>query len=270
VLTSFLGPTLGKNARDVLNANGIVNLNYPEQIASVFSVITQVPKIEVPTLTSIHPKEKFSFSAGILNQDIGLKLISSYGFNVPASSYITSMDHQPIELSFPVVAKIDHPEILHKSDVGGVVLNIDSTETLETVLKDFFTRFEGLHGVIVQEQIQGDIELLLGATHESQTGHSIFVGLGGIFVEILKDYAIGHVPVNAEQIYDMIESLKAYPLLQGYRGQEGIDIDQLAQMVMNLNQLLLDYPDIKEMDLNPLKYDPKRKKLFVVDTVISL
>ena len=275
VLTSFLGPTMGLGARTVLNKNAIANFDFPEQIATVFNYITQTPKNSVKSLELVTPSDSSIIQSvkkmdGILAQDIGLKLIETYGFHVPASVYVTKNKLEQFDLEFPVVAKIDHPEIAHKSDVGGVKLNIDSLEALNMTLKDFYTRFDGLSGVIIQEQIQGDIELLLGATHEDNTGHSIFVGLGGIFVEILKDYAIGHVPINASHIYPMIESLKAYPLLKGYRGQEGIDTDQLAQMIQNLNQLLLDLPMIQEMDLNPLKYDPQRKKLFVVDTVIRI
>jgi acetyl coenzyme A synthetase (ADP forming)-like protein len=270
VLTSFLGPTLGAGARNVLNSHGIVNLTYPEQISAVFSATLQLPKISFPALERVIPEMRFTLPQGILDQEKGLELVKAYGFAIPESIFLTSEALDSLELDFPVVAKIDHPEIAHKSDVGGVVLNINNLEQLKVVLTDFFTRFEGLSGVIVQEQIQGDIELLLGANSDPQTGHSIFVGLGGILVEILKDYAIGHVPVSEGQIDEMLKSLKAYPLLIGYRGQEGIDIDQLKQLIMNLNQLLLDYPSIKEMDLNPLKYDPLRKKLYVVDTVINI
>lgn len=268
VLTSFLGPTLGKGARDVTNAHGIPNLPFPEQIATVLEITRKEPAYEMPVLKRPSPDRVFDLPPGLLDQSRGFELIEAYGFNVPKTVLIKGTSVGTFDFKFPVVAKIDHPDITHKSDVGGVVLEIESPEALEIVLSDFTERFPGLNGTLVQEQVSGDLELLLGATRDEQTGHSIFVGLGGLFVEILKDYAIGHVPLSENQIEAMLRSLKAFPLLEGYRGQPGVDLDQLRQMVMNLNQLLMDYPMITEMDLNPLKYDPWRHRFYVVDTVI--
>lgn len=270
VYTSFLGPTLGENARNVLNKNRIANFDYPEQIANVLDAVVEQDQDEVNEIVPFEPARKFNFKSGLLNQKEGMDLIEAYGFKTPKSAYITEREFGKVELSFPVVAKIDHPEITHKSDVGGVILNIGDEAHLNEVVNDLYDKFDGLNGVIVQEQIKGDLELLLGANWDTQTGHSIFLGLGGVFVEILKDYSIGHVPVDSHQIDEMIKSLKSYKILEGYRGNDGIDIAELAQYVMNFNQILLDYPMIKEVDLNPLKFDPNRKKLYVVDTVFSI
>jgi acetyltransferase len=151
-------------------------------------------------------------------------------------------------VGFPVVAKVVGP--LHKSDVGGVVLNIRSQEHLEFE----FLRLMDIpdaKAVMVQPMLKG-IELFAGAKYEEKFGHLVLCGLGGIFVEIFKDIASGLAPLATEEALSMIRSLKGYKVFKGARGQKGIDENQFAKIIVHLSALLRFATEIKELDINPL------------------
>lgn len=152
------------------------------------------------------------------------------------------------EISYPLVMKIIGP--LHKSDVGGVVLNINDEDQLRSAFEKM-QRIEGFEGVLVQPMIEGR-ELFLGVTYEENFGHMIYCGLGGIFVEAIKDVKSGLVPLNFDEALNMINSLKSVKILEGIRGQQGIDKASFAEIIVKLSELLRAAPIIKEMDLNPL------------------
>jgi acetyltransferase len=152
------------------------------------------------------------------------------------------------KVEYPVVAKCVGP--VHKSDVGGVVLNIRS----EKHLKIEFERLMNLpqaHSVMIQPMLSGR-ELFIGAKYEDKFGHIVLCGLGGIFVETLKDVASGLAPLSKEEAQSMIRSLRGYKIIQGNRGQEGVNEEQFAEIIVRLSALLRFAPEIKEMDINPL------------------
>ncbi len=152
------------------------------------------------------------------------------------------------EIGFPLVMKVIGP--LHKSDVGGVVLNI---RNIETVKKEFHHLFDikGTTAVLLAQMAKGN-ELFLGAKYEPGFGHVVVCGMGGIYVEVMKDIASGLAPLSVEDATSMIKSLKSYKILKGYRGQEGIDIKIFAEIIARLASLLRHATEIKEMDINPL------------------
>jgi len=151
-------------------------------------------------------------------------------------------------LEYPVVQKIVGP--LHKSDVGGVVLNVKNDEELIFNF-DKLMQIEGAKSVIIQPMKKG-IELFIGAKKENNYPHIILCGLGGIFVEILKDVTISMIPVSKEDSLHMITQLKAYPILRGVRGQEGINIEAFSKIIRKISALLEIVPEIVELDINPL------------------
>jgi acetyltransferase len=151
-------------------------------------------------------------------------------------------------VGFPIVAKVVGP--IHKSDVGGVVLNIRSLEHLEFEFNRLMDIPEA-NAVLVQPMLKG-IELFAGAKYEEKFGHLVLCGLGGIFVEIFKDVASGLAPLATEEALSMIRSLKGYKVFEGARGQKGIDEYQFAKIVVNLSALLRFATEIKELDINPL------------------
>jgi len=167
-------------------------------------------------------------------------------------------------LGFPVVMKVVGP--VHKSDVGGVVLNVKDEET---VAKEFerMIQIKDTTAILMQPMLSG-IELFAGVKYEDNFGHLILCGLGGIFIEVLKDVQSGLAPLTAEDGKTMIEKLNGYEILHGVRGQAGIPIDQFAEVVAGLSRLVAVAPEIKELDLNPLLASPQ--KVVAVDARIRI
>jgi acyl-CoA synthetase (NDP forming) len=168
------------------------------------------------------------------------------------------------EIGYPVVMKVVGP--LHKSDVGGVVLGIDN----DLSLKDQFQRMmaiEGAEGVMLQPMLDG-IELFAGAKYEPGFGHVVLCGMGGIFVEVMKDVASGLAPLSHSEAHSMIRSLKGYRIMEGIRGQEGIDMEAFAEIIVRLSTILRYATEITELDLNPIL--GKGSRLVVVDARIRI
>lgn len=165
---------------------------------------------------------------------------------------------------FPVVAKVVGP--VHKSDVGGVVLNIKSEQHLALEF-DRMMQIPGAHSVMVQPMLKGT-ELFIGAKYEEKFGHVVLCGLGGIFVEVLKDVSSGLAPLSYDEAYSMIHSLRAYKIIQGTRGQKGVNEDKFAEIIVRLSTLLRFATEIKEMDINPLL--ATEKHVIAVDARIRI
>ena len=155
------------------------------------------------------------------------------------------------KVGFPVVAKVVGP--VHKSDVGGVALNIRSKEVLSAEV-DRMMQIQDATGVMVQKMLRGT-ELFIGAKYEPRFGHVVLCGLGGIFVEVLRDVSSGLAPLSYEEAFSMIRSLRGYKILQGTRGQKGINERKYAEIIVRLSTLLRFATEIKEMDINPLLAD---------------
>ena len=164
------------------------------------------------------------------------------------------------ELGYPEVLKIISPEWVHKSDWGGVCLNVTTEAELRQAYRDLVARFGRrtpagtLSGILVQKQVKG-IELLFGVKRDPQFGPVLVAGAGGIYTEVLKDVARGLAPLTSAQADKMLQSLKIYPILQGVRGQTGVNLTALTEALVNLSRLAVDYPEIRELDLNPVVAD---------------
>ena len=165
---------------------------------------------------------------------------------------------------FPVVAKVVGP--VHKSDVGGVVLNIKTEQHLALEF-DRMMQIPGATAVMVQPMLKGT-ELFIGAKYEEKFGHVVLCGLGGIFVEVLKDVSSGLAPLSYEEAYSMIRSLRAYKIIKGTRGQKGVNEDRFAEIIVRLSTLLRFATEIKEMDINPLL--ATEKNVIAVDARIRI
>ena len=161
------------------------------------------------------------------------------------------------EVGYPAVLKVISKYWLHKSDEGGVVVGIQNPEELENAFKHLMTNFEKslpgkpLPEIFIQKQVIGK-ELIFGIKKDPQIGHVILAGMGGIYTEIFKDIARELVPVTKEEAKKMLQSLKYYPVLKGIRGEASVNIQSLISIIKNLSDLAIDYPEISEMDLNPV------------------
>ena len=178
------------------------------------------------------------------------------------------------EIGYPVVLKIVSPDVIHKSDAGGVMVNLKNPaevaaayqKILENVKK--YKADAKIVGVLVQEMAPQSTEVIVGAIKDPQFGQTLMFGLGGIFVEILKDVNFRIAPITADDAKEMITELKAYPLLKGYRNTPPADIDALISILFATSRLVMDNPEIKELDLNPVMAYQKGAK--TVDARIIL
>ena len=169
-----------------------------------------------------------------------------------------------MKIGFPVVMKVVGP--IHKTDIGGVVLNI---RNVTQVRKEFhhLNEMDGVEGVLLAQMASG-IELFLGANYEQNFGHVVLCGLGGIYVEVLKDVASGLAPLSKKEAKSMLRQLKSYKLLKGYRRQEGVNIPVFEKIIVRLSSLLRYATEIKELDINPLLGN--KKEILAVDARIRI
>jgi acyl-CoA synthetase (NDP forming) len=178
------------------------------------------------------------------------------------------------QIGFPVVLKIVSPDIIHKSDAGGVKVNLKTAEEVRSahgkILENAkkFNANARIVGVLVQEMAPQSTEVIVGAIKDPQFGQTLMFGLGGIFVELLKDVTFRVAPITREDAYEMVTKVKAYPLLTGYRNTPPADLDAIITVLLNTSKLVMDHPEIKELDLNPIMAYEKGAK--TVDARIIL
>ncbi len=162
------------------------------------------------------------------------------------------------ELGYPVVLKILSPDIVHKSDVGGVKLGLQDESAVGAAYDEIMAAAKkaspeaNIHGVSVQTMAKPGLEVILGITKDPQFGPVLMFGLGGILVEVLKDVAFRIVPLNKRDAGQIVREIKGYPLLEGYRGQEPANVEKLEEEILKLSAFVESHPEIKELDLNPV------------------
>ncbi len=167
------------------------------------------------------------------------------------------------KMGFPVALKINSPEIVHKSDSGGVRLSLNSATEVRhayrEVIHSIQTKYpsSSIHGVSVQKMAKPGTEVIVGTSKDPQFGPVIMFGLGGIFVEVLKDVSFRIIPLSRKDAREMVEEIKGYPLLKGYRGKDPVDIPALIEIILKISGLMEKYPQIKELELNPILAYPK-------------
>jgi acyl-CoA synthetase (NDP forming) len=178
------------------------------------------------------------------------------------------------EIGYPVVLKIVSPDVIHKSDVGGVIINVKDAEDVRKAYEQIMDSVKRhkpnakIIGVLVQEMAPQSTEVIVGATKDPQFGPTLMFGLGGIFVEILKDVTFRIAPVTEDEAREMIAAVKAYPLLKGYRNTPPADIEAIVKILLNTSRLVMEHQEIKELDLNPIMVYEKGAK--TVDARIIL
>ncbi len=162
------------------------------------------------------------------------------------------------KIGYPVVLKIVSPDIIHKSDVGGVVVNLRNARDVRKTYKQISKNVRKhkakakIVGMLVQEMAPESTEVIVGATKDPQFGPTLMFGLGGVFVEILKDVTFRIAPVTEDEAREMITEVKAYPLLKGYRNMPSADIEAIVRILLNTSRLVMEHQEIKELDLNPI------------------
>ena len=252
--------TAGPEVAEFLQ-KGHVNFSDEVTLATALSQIMRTPQPAPPELELYGvdvPKIREIIAGingnGYISPDLVRQLLSCAGIPLVPEMVSTSKEELTAfanEVGYPVVAKVVGP--VHKSDVGGVALNIRTEKHLALE----FDRMMGIKdatGVMVQKMLKGT-ELFIGAKYEERFGHVVLCGLGGIFVEVLKDVSSGLAPLSYAEAYSMIHSLRGYKIIKGTRGQQGINEQKYAEIIVRLSTLLRFATEIKEMDINPLLAD---------------
>ena len=259
--------TAGPEVAEFLS-KGHVNFSDEVTLATALSQIMRTPQPAPPEiqlygidLPRLHKIISGVYENGYVSPQIVREILSCAGIplvraGIPLVPEMVSTSKEELtafaeQVGFPVVAKVVGP--IHKSDVGGVTLNIRTPEHLALEF-DRMMKIKDATGVMVQKMMKGT-ELFIGAKYETRFGHVILCGLGGIFVEVLKDVSSGLAPLSYGEAYSMIHSLRGYKILKGTRGQKGINEQKFAEIIVRLSTLLRFATEIKEMDINPLLAD---------------
>ena len=208
-----------------------------------------------------------------------IDVLDAYGIRVCKSGFATNEEevvNVGNSIGYPVVMKMTSKTTSHKTDVGGVRVNIQSEEQLRAEYKDLLSKLEekglldGLEGVIIQEMVKGNREMVCGIATDPQYGPMMMFGLGGVFIEVMKDVTFRIAPLTDVDASEMIKSVKAYKLLEGARGTTPAQMDQIQETLLRLSQLVSDYKFIDELDINPLLISEKSGEGIAVDGRIKV
>lgn len=208
------------------------------------------------------------------------QVLKAYGLPLPEEKLAKILDEAikyANEIGYPVVMKLMSPQILHKSDAKVVMLNIKNDEELKQKWEEIhenarkYKADAEILGVLIAPMLKPGREIIIGVTEDPQFGHALMFGLGGIFVEILKDVTFRIIPIEEKDAWAMIKSIKGYPILAGARGEAPADMKAIVDMMLKVSQLVDDLKDyIKEMDLNPVFVYNEGEGAVIVDARIIL
>ncbi|MDA8423289.1 MAG: acetate--CoA ligase family protein [Nitrospiraceae bacterium] len=196
-----------------------------------------------------------------VGEEEATQILTYYGFHFPKHAISRTSKEAGLmasKIGFPVVMKVSSPDILHKTDVGGVRVNVKTQQEAEDAFLDITSNARRImpdafiKGVMIFEMLKGGKEVILGVTFDRTFGHMIMFGLGGIYVEVLKDVSFRIVPVTRRDALTMVNEIKTIGLLRGARGERPADISAIASYIVNLSCLVSDFPEIQELDINPL------------------
>jgi len=207
------------------------------------------------------------------------EVLKAFKLPQPAGGVAKSADEAArlaTSVGYPVAVKLDSVKLVHKTEIGGVLLNLKSEEAVRKAFDSIKSRVEAtgqknaMNGVLVQPMVSGGVEVMVGVTEDPLFGPLIAFGLGGIYVEILKDVNFRITPLSATDARDMVKSIKGYRLLQGYRGHSPADVDALEELLLRTSTLVEDIPEIKELDMNPVFALEPGKGACIVDCRIRV
>ena len=291
----ILGCFMGEDRIDpgvrILRQYGVPNYPYPERAAATLAAMDEYrrerkrPLFEVEPCEACKPavRELFDRVRSEGRVSIGdaeaREVLEAYDLPIPDSRLAETSDKAveiAEEIGYPVVLKVASPDILHKTDVGGVKLNLRSPEDVRDAFDLIVYRagryVEGarIWGCLVQEMVTSGREVLLGMSRDPQFGPLVAFGLGGIYVEALKDVAFRVAPFSREEAEEMIHEIRSYPLLEGIRGEPPADHEAMIDSLLRISQLVTDFPEIVELDINPLMVFEEGRGAMAIDMRLVL
>jgi acetyltransferase len=291
ILTSFMGKKSVESGSKILMNYNVPNYSYPEEaIYSLnamyrYHVWINRPEKTYPHLSGLKEKAVNVFEdvkkegRERLTESEVHEVLNSYGFLQPKSLFAGTSEEAVAAskgIGYPVAMKIVSPQIIHKSDIGGVKINLNNKKDVENAFFEITTRVRNImptahiHGVMIQEMIKDGKEVIIGITNDAQFGHMIMFGLGGIYVEVLKDISFRITPLSQEDAHEMIRETKTFPLLRGVRGEAETDIEAIEKSLLILSQMALDFPQIIEADINPLLVKKRDEGIVAIDARFTI
>lgn len=291
MLASLMGLDEGITNREILADGNVPYYTYAEgAIRTLAAMIRFSNWVKDPTgkvtkfkvnkakAKKIFDKVKKDKRPNLLEEE-GQEVLKAYGLTLPKSA-LAKNEAEAVKIAkkigYPVVMKIASPQIIHKSDAGGVKVNLTNDaeikDAFKTIVKNAkkYNKKAEIKGVLIVEMVKGGKELIIGSKLEPGFGPVIMLGMGGIYVEVLKDVTFKLAPVTDREADDMITSIKTQKLLQGVRGEKPSDITKLSECIQRLSQLVTDFKEIKELDMNPVLVMEKGKGCRILDVRIGL
>lgn len=287
----FAGGNKCEEANKILRAGRIPSYPSPDRAVRALSILRKytlkeeqkrtaldVPKVDGRKKTKEIIDAAFAEGRHGLSESEGKKIFKAYGMPVPGEATVKSSEEAVIacnKIGYPVVMKILSPDIAHKTDVGGVVVGVETPEEAAEAFNKIMANCRKakptsrLDGVSIQQMVFGQ-EVILSMIRDPQFGPVVSFGLGGIYVEILREIAQVHVPMSEEQLDDMITSTKAYRLMSGARGLPVADIDAMKDMIKRLVAIAEENPEIHELEINPVIVGKEGKGCWAVDALVTL
>jgi 4-hydroxybutyrate---CoA ligase (ADP-forming) len=293
ILASLMGLAEGMENRRIMSEGGIPYYLYSEPAIRTLKAMYDFKKSvdeasakratlqfakDTAKVKSIFENVRKNGRSNLLEEE-GYEVLEAYGFPTPKSILCTTEQecmNAANQIGYPLVMKIVSPDIIHKSDAGGVKVGIKTDDELKNSFRTItenalkYKSDAKIKGVIVQEMVKSAKETILGASQDPTFGPVIMFGLGGIYVEVLKDVVFRIAPVDEQEAINMVESIKTIKLLKGVRGEKSSDLRAISDSLQRLSQLVVDFPEIKEFDINPLLVLEVGKGARVVDARIIL
>ncbi|QJA05277.1 CoA-binding protein [Thermosulfurimonas marina] len=287
----FIGEETLRATRRTLLRSGIPPFEYPEEAVQALEKAWLYtfnrsrppeepvrPAVDFQRARSILEGAREAGRSVLLDHEVQ-EVLMAYGFRFPKSLLARTTEEAVLAarvVGYPVVLKIVSPEILHKTDVGGVKTNLRDEKELRQAFLEITTNVRRrqpgatILGVLVQEMIEGGREVILGFTRDHQFGPLVMFGLGGIYVEVLKDVSFRLAPLTLKEAREMIRKIRSYPLLKGIRGAKEADLEALAEALVRFSFLVSDFPELTEGEINPLMVRPRGKGVVAVDARLLL
>lgn len=291
VFACFMGADIIAEGVKILQANQVPHYSIPERAAKALFTMVEYGRYKKRPLRVV---ERFAVNKNPVHKifkayrsrdtyEIGevdaKTIMKAYNFETPAGQLVDTVQEAvrfAEEAGYPLAMKISSPDILHKSDVGGVKIGLSSAAAVEDAFELMMLRIKRkmpqaqIRGVMIEKMVTSGREVILGMKKDAQFGPMLMFGMGGIFVEVLKDVTFSLAPITEEECRQMIERTKTYRLLTGVRGQEQVDIPAILENIQRLSQLVVDFPEIEEVDINPLKVGYVGNGATVVDARIII
>jgi len=273
IICCFMGVESVKGAVATLQGAGIPNVTYPDEAVRVLSrmyerTLKMKRKSSRPERFAVDSKRVGSMFESYHERGLSQvgpedcrEVLGAYGIEHVPFKLATDLNEAKRlarQIGYPLALKVVSPQILHKTDIGGVVLGVTGPRALENAYEDIIYRvrrhmpFAEIYGIGLQKMVPPGKELILGMVKDSQFGPMIMVGLGGIYVEAFKDVSFRLAPIGPEEAARMLSELKAFRLLKGVRGEQPSDVEAVEEVLLRVSQLAVEHPALSEMDINPL------------------